>query len=97
VIRRLAFPVQAGRLDHGWYAHRLEKDVSSTPQVDYEAVTVATAEALGFTSGFTTHPDFARPAEPALERSRFVVLASVPAAELAHRMANAWPRDEGRR
>lgn len=68
-----------------------------TPHVDYESATVATAEALGFTAGFTTHPDFARPTEPALERSRFVVLASVPPAELAHRMAYAWPRQEAGR
>ena len=32
------------------------------------------------------------PSEPALERSRFVVLAAVTAAELAHRIAYAWPR-----
>jgi peptidoglycan/xylan/chitin deacetylase (PgdA/CDA1 family) len=62
------------------------------PHVDYSSDTVATAEALGFTAAFTTRADFARPAEPALERSRFVVLASVSPAELAHRLAYAWPR-----
>jgi hypothetical protein len=30
--------------------------------------------------------------EAALERSRFVVLAAVTAAELAHRITYAWPR-----
>jgi hypothetical protein len=35
---------------------------------------------------------FARPAEPTFERSRFLVVAEVTAAELAHRMAYAWPR-----
>jgi peptidoglycan/xylan/chitin deacetylase (PgdA/CDA1 family) len=64
------------------------------PGVDYAAETVALAADLGFTAGFTTRSDFARPAEPALERSRFVVLAAVTAAELAHRMAYAWSRTE---
>ena len=59
---------------------------------DYTAETVAIAASLGFTAGFTTRGGFARAAEPALERSRFVVLASVTAAELAHRIAYAWPR-----
>jgi peptidoglycan/xylan/chitin deacetylase (PgdA/CDA1 family) len=62
------------------------------PRHDYTAETIAIARDLGFTAGFTTHPDFARAGEPALERSRFVVLAAVTAAELAHRIAYAWPR-----
>ncbi len=60
--------------------------------IDYTPQTLAIAEGLGFTTAFTTKPDFARPSEPALERSRFVMLAAVSAAELAHRMAYAWPR-----
>ena len=62
------------------------------PRADYTDETVAIAASLGFTAGFTTRNDFARTGEPALERSRFVVLASVTAAELAHRIAYAWPR-----
>lgn len=62
------------------------------PRADYNEETVAIAASLGFTAGFTTRNDFARPGEPALERSRFVVLAAVTAAELAHRIAYAWPR-----
>jgi peptidoglycan/xylan/chitin deacetylase (PgdA/CDA1 family) len=62
------------------------------PHADYTDETVAIAASLGFTAGFTTRADFARPAEPSLERSRFVVLAAVTAAELAHRIAYAWPR-----
>ena len=62
------------------------------PRTDYTAETVAIAAGLGFTTGFNTHDDFARADEPALERSRFVVLAAVTAAELAHRIAYAWPR-----
>jgi len=62
------------------------------PRVDYTAQTMVIAEALGFSTAFTTKPDFARANEPALERSRFVILAAVSAAELAHRMVYAWPR-----
>jgi hypothetical protein len=65
---------------------------SCAPREDYTDETLAIATGLGFTTGFTTHGDFARPGEPALERSRFVVLAAVTAAELAHRIAYAWPR-----
>ena len=63
-----------------------------TPTVDYTEETVSIAASLGFTAGFTTSGDFARSTQPALERSRFVVLAAVTAAELAHRIAYAWPR-----
>jgi len=62
------------------------------PRVDYTPQTVAIAEHAGYTTAFTTKPDFARPNEPALERSRFVMLAAVSAAELAHRMTYTWPR-----
>ena len=62
------------------------------PRADYNEETLAIAGSLGFTAGFTTRNDFARPTEPVLERSRFVVLAAVTAAELAHRIAYAWPR-----
>ena len=41
-------------------------------------------------TGFTTRNGFACATEPPLERSRFVVLAPVTAAELAHRIAYAW-------
>ena len=67
------------------------------PQIDYTSDTVAIASALGFGSAFTTRPGFARPTEPVLERSRFVMLAAVSAAELAHRMTYAWPRQDSAR
>jgi hypothetical protein len=54
--------------------------------------TVDIAADLGFRAGFTTRNDFARPAEPPLERSRFVVLGAVSAAELAHRITYTWSR-----
>jgi peptidoglycan/xylan/chitin deacetylase (PgdA/CDA1 family) len=69
-------------LAYPWGARRL----------DYSQQTLAIVEGLGFTTAFTTQPDFARPNQPALERSRFVMLAAVSAAELAHRMAYAWAR-----
>ena len=62
------------------------------PRADYDDESVAVAGSLGFAAGFNTRSGFARPDEPPLERSRFVVLAAVTAAELAHRIAYAWPR-----
>jgi peptidoglycan/xylan/chitin deacetylase (PgdA/CDA1 family) len=62
------------------------------PATDYSPRTVRLAEEAGFDMAFTTHADFARPGEPALERSRFLVLAEVSAGELAHRIAHSWPR-----
>lgn len=62
------------------------------PRVDYTAETVAIVHALGFDVAFTTRPGFAAATEPPLERSRFVVVSEVSAAELAHRLARTWPR-----
>ena len=53
---------------------------------------VALAAKLGFMAGFTTRCGVARADEPALERSQFVVLARLTAAELAQRITYAWPR-----
>jgi hypothetical protein len=60
------------------------------PGVDYTDETVGIVRELGFDVAFTTRPSFARPGEPALERSRFLVLSEVTPSELAHRMAYAW-------
>ncbi len=62
------------------------------PGVDYDATTTAIVDELGFDFGFTMRSSFARPTEHRLERSRFLVVAEVTAAELAHRLAYAWPR-----
>ena len=62
------------------------------PGVDYNDVTTSILATLGFDVSFTMRPSFALPDEPPFERSRFLVLAEVSAAELAHRMAHAWPR-----
>jgi len=60
------------------------------PGRDYTTETVSIAERLGFEFGFTTRAEFARAEEAPLERSRFVVLASVKPAELAHRITYSW-------
>jgi len=62
------------------------------PRVDYTVDTVALLDDLGFDFAFTMRPAFATPAEPALERSRFMMVSEVTAAELSHRLAYAWPR-----
>ncbi len=62
------------------------------PGVDYDATTTAILDELGFDFSFTTQSTFARSGEPRLERSRFLVLAELTAAELAHRLTYAWPR-----
>jgi peptidoglycan/xylan/chitin deacetylase (PgdA/CDA1 family) len=62
------------------------------PGLDYTAESVELVRALGFDFGFTTRPAFASPDEPALERSRFLVLAGISAAELAHRLSYSWRR-----
>jgi peptidoglycan/xylan/chitin deacetylase (PgdA/CDA1 family) len=62
------------------------------PGVDYGRETVTILHDLGFDFGFTMRPGFATAGEPPLERSRFMVVAEVLAAELAHRLAYAWPR-----
>ena len=62
------------------------------PDIDYNDATTTILDQLGFDFSFTMRPSFAYPAEPRLERSRFLVVADVSAAELAHRLAHAWPR-----
>jgi len=61
-------------------------------ELDYTPATVGILADLGFDAAFAIHRAFARPQEPALERSRFLMLASVTGAELAHRLAYTWPR-----
>jgi len=60
------------------------------PRIDYTSETVSIASELGFDSGFTTGERFATADEAALERSRFVMLTGISAAELAHRLAYSW-------
>jgi peptidoglycan/xylan/chitin deacetylase (PgdA/CDA1 family) len=62
------------------------------PGVDYDAHTTQILDELGFDVSFNVRPSFALPDEPRFERSRFLIVAEVTAAELAHRLAHAWPR-----
>ncbi|MFI5177446.1 MAG: polysaccharide deacetylase family protein [Vicinamibacterales bacterium] len=62
------------------------------PRVDYDANSTAVLAELGFDFAFTMRPKCARPDEPALERSRFLMLAELMAPELAHRLTHAWSR-----
>lgn len=62
------------------------------PGVDYTAETVEMVRDLGFDVAFNMCPSFARDTARPLERSRFLMLAEVSAAELAHRLAFSWKR-----
>jgi peptidoglycan/xylan/chitin deacetylase (PgdA/CDA1 family) len=62
------------------------------PGIDYTPATVTLLKELGFDFAFTTGPGFARSDEPAFERSRFLMLAGLRPAELAHRLAYSWRR-----
>jgi len=62
------------------------------PGLDYNADTMAILREAGIDIAFTTRYDFARPDEPPLERSRFLVLDNVSGGELAHRLTYSWPR-----
>ncbi len=60
--------------------------------VDYGPDTVELVREGGFDFAFTTESRWARPSEPALERSRFTMTAGMSAAELAHRLCYSWRR-----
>jgi peptidoglycan/xylan/chitin deacetylase (PgdA/CDA1 family) len=62
------------------------------PGIDYNKETIAILRKAAIDMAFTTREEFARPDEPPLERSRFLVLDTVSAGELAHRLAYSWPR-----
>jgi peptidoglycan/xylan/chitin deacetylase (PgdA/CDA1 family) len=62
------------------------------PGIDYNAETIAILRKAAIDMAFTTREEFARPDEPSLERSRFLVLDTLSAGELAHRLAYSWPR-----
>ena len=62
------------------------------PGIDYNAETMAILRKAGIDMAFTTREEFARPDEPPLERSRFLMLDTLSASEVAHRLAYSWPR-----
>jgi len=62
------------------------------PGVDYTPDTVRLLGESGFDFAFSTRAGFAAPTDRALECSRFLIVAGVEPAELAHRLAYSWPR-----
>jgi peptidoglycan/xylan/chitin deacetylase (PgdA/CDA1 family) len=60
------------------------------PTQDYSSGTVDVVRDLGFRLGFTTVPGFAAGDVAALEVPRFMMLGSVDATELAHRLSHSW-------
>jgi peptidoglycan/xylan/chitin deacetylase (PgdA/CDA1 family) len=62
------------------------------PGKDYNADTMEMLRECGVDVAFTTGERFAMPAAPALEVPRFLMLANIGDAELAHRLAYSWKR-----
>jgi len=62
------------------------------PGMDYNADTMEMLRACGVDLAFTTGEQFATSAATALEVPRFLILANVGDAELAHRLAYSWKR-----
>jgi len=62
------------------------------PGRDYTAETVRLVREAGFDFAFSTRHGFATPSESPLERSRLLMLAGIPSAELAHRLTYSWRR-----
>lgn len=62
------------------------------PGVDYNDDTMAILRDNGVDMAFSTNSDFARAGEPALDRSRFLLLDGTSDGELAHRLTYSWPR-----
>jgi peptidoglycan/xylan/chitin deacetylase (PgdA/CDA1 family) len=62
------------------------------PGLDFDAGTAARVATAGFTAAFTTHPGLALAAGNGTryELPRFLMLAGIPAAELAHRLTFSW-------
>jgi peptidoglycan/xylan/chitin deacetylase (PgdA/CDA1 family) len=62
------------------------------PGKDYNADTMETLRECGVDIAFTTGEQFAIPGAPVLELPRFLILANIGDAELAHRLAYSWKR-----
>jgi peptidoglycan/xylan/chitin deacetylase (PgdA/CDA1 family) len=62
------------------------------PGIDYTRDTVDLLDESGFDFAFTTRAGFAAAADRRLECARFLMLAGVFPAELAHRLAYSWRR-----
>lgn len=62
------------------------------PVRDYTAETMKLLDELGFDLAFNTDYNFAPVGEHPLEKPRFLMLAGISAAELAHRICFSWRR-----
>jgi peptidoglycan/xylan/chitin deacetylase (PgdA/CDA1 family) len=62
------------------------------PGKDYNADTMDTLRECGVDLAFTTGEQFATTTAPALELPRFLMMATISDAELAHRLAYSWKR-----
>jgi len=60
------------------------------PGVDYSEVTMQVLRDLAMPIAFTTQSGFAGSAQPPLEQSRYMMLAGISQAELAHRLSYSW-------
>ena len=60
------------------------------PRIDFTTVTEEAAARAGIATAFSTRPAFAGLRGTPLARPRFVMLSSIDAPELAHRLAYSW-------
>lgn len=62
------------------------------PGIDYTEGTMSVLRDLEVALAFTTRSGFAGQSQPPLEQSRYLMLAGLSGAELAHRLAYSWQR-----
>ena len=65
------------------------------PGIDYDETSVACVAEAGYRWGFTTRQEIAMPNARFLECSRFMMLAGISEAELAHRLSHSWRNIQG--
>ena len=79
-----------------WLEQALHRPVTTfaypygLPTQDYSAAAVGVVRDLGFRLAFSTVPGFATASASVLELPRFLMLGSVDAIELAHRLSHSW-------
>lgn len=79
-----------------WLEQVLQHPVDSfaypfgSPSQDYSPATVGVVRDLGFRLAFSTQPGFGDAHASLLELPRFMMLGSVDATELAHRLSHSW-------
>ncbi|HVJ81590.1 MAG TPA: polysaccharide deacetylase family protein, partial [Planctomycetia bacterium] len=70
---------------------------NGAPRLDFDAATQELARSAGYAAAFSTRPGFARPGDDDFALPRFLMLAGVSGAELAHRLAFSWHSAKARR